>query len=306
MVTRLYLALVAAAFLTACSSSTPTAPGGPILVPATYEGVWTITYTVAECGGFRQCVHYRGDSRPIYLHLAAVPSGYEGVVEVGFYNVSVTGSVGVDGALTLTGLRPAALADDVSVEINAITLQHNGLAAGTTGGTVRFTQRGASNSDFFGTAITSGPITAAERTSALSPIPALSGKFAGHFPANNCSSDGWSHCFPFWEDTTYSLVLELTQTAGTVAGTLTLSGAAIPISGTATGSTVRFSGIATPASSGVNVTYRVETDGVQVDKVGRLTGTLRFVSTYDWHDGRGLWTVTYPAIPLHSVARSLR
>jgi len=306
MRTRLCSAFVVAALLTACSSNTPTAPGGPILVPATYEGVWTITYTVAECGGFRQCVHYRGDSRTLYLHLAAVPNGYEGVVEVGFYNVSVTGSVGGDGTLTLTGLRPAALADDVSVEIDAITLQHNGLITGTTAGGVRFTQRGASNTDFFGTATTSGPITAAERTSALSPVPAFSGKFAGHFPANNCSSDGWPHCFPFWGDTTYSLVLELTQNSGTVAGTLKLGGTSIPISGAAAGSAVTFSGTSSPASSGVNVTYRVETDGVQIDKVGRLTGTLRFVSTYDWHDGRGFWTVTYPAIPLHAVARSLR
>ena len=306
MALRLLSTALLAVILTACSSSSPTAPGGPLTpVAATYEGVWTITYTVAECGGFRQCVHYRGDSRTIYLHVTPIAGGYEGVVQLEpQLHVSVSGSLGADGRLTLKGIRRAALADDYETEVEALTLPAPGVFGAPQAGALRVATRGPSNSQFFGTALTVGPITSAELTAPLSGS-VFSGKWTGNFPGNNCVSHGWTHCYPFWEDTTYPLTLELTQAGGVVSGTISMAGG-IPVTGTVAGPTVRLSGSAAKPASGVNVTYAVESDGLVVDRVGRLTGSLRFVATYDWHDGRGTWTVSYPAIPLHSVARSLR
>lgn len=300
MAVRLLSTVLLAVVLTACSSSTPTAPGGPVTpAAATYEGVWRITYTVAECGGFRQCVHYRGDSRTIYLHVTTAAGGYEGVVQLESHvQVSVSGSVDADGRLTLKGIRRAALADDYETEIESLTLP-----AASQAGTVRFATRGPSNAWFFGKALTTGPITAAERTAPLGG-PRFSGKWTGNFPGNNCVAHGWTHCYPFWDDTTYPLTLELIQATGVVSGTVKMSGTTIPVTGTVGGDVVTFAGTASPPSSGVNVTYRVDTDGVQLDKLGRLTGALRLVASWEWHDGRGTWTVSYPAIPLHSVALS--
>lgn len=293
--------------LTACSSSAPTGPGGPAIpVAANYEGVWTITYTVAECGGFRQCVHYRGDSRTIHLHVTPVAGGYEGVVQLESHvQVSVTGSVGTDGRLTLQGIRRAALADDYEIEIESLTLPANGAPDVGQPGAIGFATRGRANSWINGNALTTGPITVAEFTAPLGGAM-FSGKWTGNFPGNNCVAQGWTHCYPFWDDTTYPLTFELSQAGGSVSGTVKMSGSTIPVSGVVAGDTVTFAGTSSPASSGVDVTYRVETDGVRLDKVGRLTGTLRLVATWAWHDGRGTWTVSYPAIPLHSVARSLR
>ena len=306
MAMRLIVTAVLAVSMTACSSSTPTAPAGPVTpVSATYEGVWTITYTVAECGGFRQCVHYRGDSRTIYLHVTPVAGGYEGVVQLEPYvQVSVNGSIGTDGRLTLKGIRRAALADDYEIEIESLTLPAIGAPGAGQPGAIRFATRGRGNSWINGNALTTGPITAAELTAPLGGRM-FSGKWTGNFPGNNCVAQGWTHCYPFWDDTTYGLTLELAQAGSTVSGAVKMSGTSIPVSGTVAGDIVTFAGTASPASSGVTTTYRVETDGVQLDKVGRLTGSLRLVATWEWKDGRGTWTVSYPAIPLHSVARSL-
>lgn len=304
MAKRLYCTALLAVVLTACSSSTPTVPGGPAPVPASFEGVWTITYTVAECGGFRQCVHYRGDSRTVYLHVTPAAGGYEGVVQLEPHlQVSLTGTVGPDGRLTLKGIRRAALPDDYETEVESLTLPAAGASGPSQTGSIRFATRGPSNGWMFGNALTSGPITSAEATAPPSG-PRFSGKWTGYFPGNNCVAQGWTHCYPFWDDTTYPLAFELTQAAGTVSGVVKMSGTTIPVSGVVAGDIVTFVGSASPASSGVNVTHRIETDGVKLDKVGRLTGTLRLVSTWDWHDGRGIWTVSYPAIPLHSVALS--
>lgn len=184
MAMRLLSSAVLMVVLTACSSSTPTGPGGPVTpAVATYEGVWTITYTVAECGGFRQCVHYRGDSRTIYLHVTPVAGGYEGVVQLEPYvQVSVNGSIGTDGRLTLKGIRRAALADDYEIEIEALTLPAIGAPGTAQPGAIRFATRGRGNSWINGNALTAGPITAAELTAPLG------GRM---FSGTACNSTSW-------------------------------------------------------------------------------------------------------------------
>jgi hypothetical protein len=289
------LATLAAVVLTACSSSTPTVPGPVTPAAASYEGVWAITYTVAECGGFRQCVHWRGESRTVHLQVTPGADGYAGVLQLEPHlHVSLAGSIGADGRLTLKGIRRAALSDDYETDVEALTLPVAGSPSTAPGGSIRFATRGPNNSWLFGSALTSGPITVAERTEPLSSS-SFNGKWTGSFPGNNCVATGWTHCFPFWDDTTYPLTLQLVQSGGAVSGTVSMSGSAIPVSGTAS-----------PPQSGTTMTHRLETDGLQMDKLGRITGTLRLVTTWEWKDGRGTWVVSYPAIPLHSVARSFR
>ena len=113
---------------------------------------------------------------------------------------------------------------------------------------------------------------------------------------------GWTHCYPLWNDTTYPVTLKLLPGAAGIKGTLKLGGSEIPVSGSATGTRLRLSGTGDHPSSGVTVTYVVEAQGLVVDRVGRLTGDVTLVSTYNWHDGRGSWTVRYPPLPLHAAA----
>lgn len=299
------LAVATVAVISAACARSPAAPETPASPQSDgFEGVWTITYKVEGCDGYRHCVNFMGQTRTIYLHLARVGDGYDGVVDLGDH-VSVSGTVGADGILKLTGRRPAAIADDFDVEIEALTLQAASAFQSTTGA-VRYTVRGPSNASFFGNGITAGPITSAERTGSLNAASPSAGTWTGTISIQSCEATGWTHCYPFWNDTTYPLTLKLSPGTGGVEGTLTISGQTIPVSGSVTGSSLRLSGSASPPSSGVNVTYVVEAAGLVVDRVGRLIGDLTLVTAYAWHDGRGIWTVRYPPLPLYAVARSLR
>jgi len=66
-------------------------------------------YIIDGCSGYRHCPDFKGDTETIYLHLARVADEYEGVVDLGLH-VSVTGAVGPDGTLKLTGRRMARAA----------------------------------------------------------------------------------------------------------------------------------------------------------------------------------------------------
>lgn len=306
MTVRFVAAVMAVVISTACSkSNSPTAPGTPLIPEATgFEGVWTLKYKVEGCGGYRHCVLFIGQIRTVYLHLARVDDGYDGVVDLGDH-VSVSGTVGPDGTLTLTGRRPAALADDMDVEIEALTLKPAG-SSQSTAGSVRYMERGPSGSWFFGSGVTHGSIISAERTGSLEASPWFSGTWTGTIAIHSCEAIGWTHCYPLWNDRTYDVRLELVPGGGGVEGVLGLGGEGIPVSGAATGSRLRLSGSASPPSSGVTVTLVVEAPALTVDRVGRMTGDVTLVSTYNWHDGRGIWTVRYPPLPLYAVARSLR
>ncbi len=295
----------------ACSSATPTAPDdSTVPVAAEFEGVWKLTYSLETCSGYRHCVHFLGDPQTVYLTLAKVADGYEGVADLSpapkfGRHVTVSGTPAQDGSLVLRGVRPPALADDVEVEVESISLPATAPHGGLTGASVRHRERGLSNAEFFGQSLRAGPVTSFERIAPLSG-PAFSGRWTGQVPPDICTATGWTHCYPMWGDTTYPVIFDLVQTGNTVSGEIQLGGSTLPVTGTVSGATVRLGGATPYPSSGVDVNYSLLADAIVIDRVGRLTGSLVFVATYDWHDGRGQWKVEYPAIRLHSVARSLR
>ncbi|HUR19933.1 MAG TPA: hypothetical protein VMZ90_03940 [Vicinamibacterales bacterium] len=307
MTLRILAAAMVIAVSAACSKSPTTPETSPVsVVPSAnnFEGVWAVTYKVEGCAGFRQCVHFVGTTRTIYLHLAGTAFGYEGVVELEDH-VSVSGTSGPDGTLKLTGRRPAAITGDFDTEIEAITFSDPGLSQPSVSGAVRYTTTGPSSANFNGNATTYGPVTAIERKGSLESGSALSGTWTGTVAIRTCERTGWTHCYPLWEDQTYPITLTLLPGAGGVEGMLNLGGSEIPVSGTRNGSGVKLAGVGTHQGSGVTTTYAVESEGLVVDRVGRLTGDVTLVSTYNWHDGR-VYTVRYPPLPLYAAARSLR
>jgi len=301
------LAAIVVALISAACSKSPTVPAPPTIgnIPtSSFEGIWTVKYTIDGCTGYRHCVDFKGDSETVYLHLARVGDEYEGVVDVGLH-VSVTGRVGPDGSLKLTGHRTAAMADDFDVEIDDITLDKTSLSAVNGTGAVRYITKGQSNSSFFGNATKQGPITFIMRTGAIDSASSFTGTWTGSVAVQTCEATGWTHCYPLWENETSPVTLSLVLGAGGVEGTMKFGGSAVSVTGSVAGNTVRLSGLGTHLGSGVTTTYVMETDGLSVDRVGRLTGDVTLVSTYNWHDGR-VYTVRYPPLPLHAAARSLR
>ena len=250
MMMRIVAAAAAVVVSAACATppSAPTVPETPVNPQSnSFEGIWTLNYRVEDCSGFRQCIHFRGDTRTIYLHLARSAGGYEGVVDLEPH-VSVSGMVSPDGTLTLTGRRAAAHADDFDVEIDAITLENAGWSQSNPTGSVRFMTKGPSSSNFMGTAITHGPITAVERAGSLDSMPVFPGTWTGSVAIRTCDATGWTHCYPLWNDTTYPVTLNLVPGAGGVEGTLKLGGSTIPVSGAITGNGVRLSGTASKST----------------------------------------------------------
>ena len=307
MAKRTLAAILFAIASTACSQS-PTVPetSAPTAVQtASFEGVWTINYTLEGCTGYRHCVDFKGHTETVYLHLARVGDEYEGVADVGLH-VSVAGRVGPDGALKLTGRRTAAMPDDFDVEIDAISIDKTSLSAAKATGAIRYITKGQSNSSFFGNATKQGPITSIVRTGTIDSASSLPGTWTGIVAVRTCEATGWTHCYPLWEDETSPVMLSLAPGAGGVEGILKFSGASIPVTGSAAGGSIRLSGTHSHVSSGVTVTYVVDAARLTVDRVGRLTGDVTMVSSYNWHDGRGTWTVRYPPMPLHAAGRSLR
>ena len=300
-------AIVFAVASTACSKS-PTVPETPApgnVQAASFEGVWTIKHTIDGCTGYRHCVDFKGDSETVYLHLARVGDEYEGVADVG-QHVAVVGRLGPDGALKLTGHRTAAMADDFDVEIDDITLDKTSLSSTNGTGAVRYITKGQSNSSFFGNATKQGPITSIVRTGTIDSASSPTGTWTGSIAVRTCETTGLIHCSPLSEGETYRFTLDLGPGGSGVEGTMNLGGTTIPVTGARTGSGVNLSGTAAPQASGVTRTYVVEANGLVLDRVGRLTGDVTLVSTYAWHDGRGVWTSRYPPLPLHAAARSLR
>jgi hypothetical protein len=301
MAHRLFGTAFALLVVAACSNA-PTTPGSSsTLLPqsSSFEGVWSVQFRIDGCTGYRHCINFKGKTETAYLRLARVGAAYEGVVDVGDH-VSVTGVVAPDGTLTLTGKRDAAQADDYDIGIDPITL-----SSSATGGTVRYTTKGASNPYFYGNAMKEGPITAIERTGPLDSSASWVGTWTGRVPIRSCEMIGSTHCTPLWQDTTYPVVLTLAPGPSGVQGTLKLSGTTIPVAGTASGDTVRLAGTGLHPGSGGTMTYEVRAEALVSDRVGRLTGNLMLLSTLNLNDGR-VQTVRYPPIPLYSAARSLR
>jgi hypothetical protein len=269
--------------------------------------VWKIDFTVDGCAGERHCSIVRGQTRTVYLRLAFTGNTYEGVADMA-YHVPVTGTLDANGVLTLSGHRPTpgGVSTGYEVTIDGITMSRSGWNGEVISGRVQYTTRGPSNSSFFGTSVVHGPIASAERVGGLDGPTALSGTWSAELPVTTCEYLGWPRCFPFHVDEIQRMTLVLEQGLNGLAGTLKVGGTTIPVGGTGNGSSMQLVGSASPASSGVNVTYTIETASLATDRVGRLNGSLSLTATYDWHDGRGTWVVKYPALPIEFGARSLR
>jgi hypothetical protein len=310
MVVRLVSIVLALVIGASCSKS-PAAPSTAVPVtaqPAAFEGVWTIKYTVGKCTGYRHCIDFIGDSRTIYLHVARVGDAYDGVVQLDdavllSSHVSVSGVVGSDGTLTLTGKKDTIATNDYDLDIDAITLPASS-ASQPQAGSVRFTVRGASNPFFYGQATTEGPITVAQRTGELENWSSFSGKWTGNIAIETCEATGWTHCYPLWENEKYGVTLTLSPGGQGVTGILDI-GPDIPVTGSTSGEGTRLTGTVTTQSSGSTTTYVVETSSLAVDRVGRLTGSVTLTAQWNWNDGR-VSLVKYPPLPLYFAARSLR
>ncbi|MEX2269974.1 MAG: hypothetical protein WD690_00795 [Vicinamibacterales bacterium] len=293
------------AFAAACGGATPTSPSPsgfpPVPQASQFEGVWQIEYRIAECNGLRHCFAFNGTTRTIGLRLVAEGGGYDGVVSVSNENIDVTGTIGVDGALVLTGIRRPAIAADLEVEIKQLQLR---LLESGAAGNFDYTVKGLVSS-FFVNSRLAGPIVSAERVGSISTVNAktFTGTWKGRIAVRDCSSVGWRDCYPLEPHELWNVELVLTQTGNRISGLLKAPGG-VTIEGSATGSTAQLAGAATSAAPSHTTFTTLRTATLTRDLVGRLKGTLSLEMRWHWNDPPRVSSSDFRVIELIDVIRS--
>lgn len=124
--------------LPACGGSSPTQPTPtPAPQPASYQGVWAGAWVRTTCAESGTAVGVACRSFPdgggLRLTVAQSVSTISGTVEIGTLPVPVTGLVGSDGSLTLTG---SGVVSNVTITVTSWTTRQSG---GAMTGAFRFT-----------------------------------------------------------------------------------------------------------------------------------------------------------------------
>ena len=90
----------------------PEAPNLPPADTADYTGAWSGSWRMRKClesgGAVGVACRNIGNWEPLRLHLSQTGSAVEGVVDLGFDSCDVSGTVGLDGTLTMNGHRDVA------------------------------------------------------------------------------------------------------------------------------------------------------------------------------------------------------
>lgn len=277
---RTLIAASLALALTAGCGGSPTSPGPVAGVPpdtsSVFTGVWQLEYRLDECAGERHCVLLKGQTYPFSLRLVKSGAGYDGIVTVAGENVDVTGTIGPDGSLALTGVRRAMFASDYQTEIKRLLLRYED---GRLTGSLEYTVTGTPSPWLFGTSRRFGQILTATRHGRISPVDAaiLGGTWTGRLAVRDCSSVGWPACYPHEADELWPIELTFSQAGSGVTGSVRISGSTqIAVAGHASGSTITIHGSTTAPNYAFDAVSTLRHSTLTRDIVGRLKGTIAF------------------------------
>lgn len=236
--------LALAGVAAACSSSTPTAPGGgsgptPSLLSVTYTG----QIRVDSCSG---CVNTSGllATRPFVLRLNEVaPGQVEGTFDFGYHSsfsgplTVVSGSKMPDGSFKLSGRRSPLSATDSTDPVDLTSLVFSELPGGTLTGSAEFTVSGS----VLANGVYRSTLVSGTRSGIGSASVGIDGRWQGHTEIVSCSGDLCSgHVVPGRvRSIAFSFATQSTQLQG-VAGSdnyfyLPAINAALPLQGTFAG-----------------------------------------------------------------------
>ncbi len=311
---RQLVCLLVAGATVACSSSTPTSPGGgigptPIALSVTYTG----QIRVDSCNG---CVTTNGvlATRPFVLRLNEVsPGRVEGTFDFGYHSSSwapltaVSGTVTSNKVFKLSGVRTPVSPSDSSVPVTLTSLDVSEQPGGTLAGTADFSVSGTvlANGTYRSTLV-SGTTTGVGTASTT-----IDGRWQGRTEIVSCTGDACGvRDVPGWLlSIAFSFSTQSSQLQG-VAGSdnyFFLPGfkAALPVQGSFAGQTVTAgadtelieyidSDHVPPNVEMARVRVTVKHFVASIDEYNRLQGDITYdvVRTITWKQSTVLGKVT--------------
>jgi hypothetical protein len=203
------------------------------------------------------------------------------------------------GEVALNGVKQPAASFDSRVEVMA-TLRLTDQSLGLTG-TLHVVQTSAAYSSCGIPYSFDAQIVTASRVALDESAASYGGIWRGTYVVQSCTKIGWLNCWPEIAGEPYTFYLELTQNGSSVTGRVALahppvtsSGCCdydIAVTGTVAGGLLVLQGSWTSAD-GRNTT-RLLTFGATRDMLGRMNGSLSYVS--DFQVSTGLNSSTYDA-----------
>ena len=261
--------------MAAACGGTPTAPipgGAPVPASASFEGVWEIEYRITQCDGLRHCGFFLNTTRKLTLRVARVSGAFDGVVLFSGTSIDVRGNI-TAGTLELRGSRPALSSSDYGFAVTRLDLRREGDAVT---GAIEYTNNGPMDSTFYGRSRVGGPMTGV-RLLGPATVNGFSGMWSGHAAVRDCSSIGWSECYPHRQRETHDVELTLMPSGSRVTGRLRVSGSTdIAVEGTTAGRSVTIHGTATEPNYAFDEVTTLRPSTLTLDAVGRLTGAIAF------------------------------
>jgi len=253
-------------------------------------GIWSGEYRITTCDGARHCFAMQGQTTPFVLRLQQNGAALSGLLETGSPSlaIDVTGYVGTDGQITLTGRTadPSAYLYLISAELTHFEARldpFNGFV-----GTLGYAT--TSEPGFIrGRAEFRGEFLRATRQP-LPPAGAAAGAWSGQYVVRECTVTGSQYCQPYDRGEFTGIELLLTQRDTTVSGTVTLGQQRVPVEGHVSDGRLTLQG-SSSLTQGQNTSDIRLTDWmVNVDAIGRLSGSIAY--THEWRFGTGPRTLT--------------
>jgi hypothetical protein len=286
------LAVSAAALSTACNRNAidqpPALPSAPTPLPplaASFAGAWHGDYTVTRCEGQRHCNETRGRAYPFSLRLEQAGSHVRGLFMP--HGIPVEGDVSSDGELSLTGTRPSAGKYSPAVELTRFTarLSPTGLVADL----VYQMRYEHGMRDWIGgnslEQSLGGTVASAERGT-ITPVSSFDGQWTGTLIISDCSTIGWTACWPEERDREYGFELTLTQSGNRVSGELRLRDR-FQVTGTVSGDTLTLEpAVREDVQSGSRIFTRLERWEMTRDAVGSVRGEMYYKRDTVWTSGQ--------------------
>jgi hypothetical protein len=282
--------IVITLFSAACNRGEPgaltlPAPAAPTPLPpaiTNYAGSWQGNFSITQCAGRRHCHASMGRQSPFSLLLQQTGARVDGVFNAEGFAIPVEGEVSAEGGLTLTGRRVSPGWYVPTIELTQFTARRSD----TTGLVAELVYRleypeGTPPSVNWPQQTIGGSIVSAA-LGAPTPRNSFAGRWIGRLLITDCSTVGWSSCYPEDRGEEWAYELTLTQTGDRVAGELYVR-ERINVTGTVSGDTLRLDPATEqhPVSSATSA-WHLRSWTMTKDAVGQVRGSMAYDRETVW------------------------
>jgi hypothetical protein len=277
------VAILAAACSPSDRSPLPS-PSAPTPLPpavTSYTGAWHGTFTITQCTGRRHCNESIGQRSAFSLLLQQGGAHVDGVFQAEGFAIPVGGNVSTDGQLSLTGSRPSPGLYSPAAELTRFTARQSpdGLTA-ELAYRVRYREDMPENGNALEQTI-AATVPSAARGEAT-PVNSFAGRWVGSLIIADCSTEGWTFCYPEERGREYGYELTLTQSGQRVTGQLNFRGR-FDVTGSVAGDTLTLErSVREDAQSGGRYFANLEHWIMTRDAVGQLRGEMLYHRDMVW------------------------